>query len=97
MPCCAAERKNHSVDISVQFMGVPGVWYGSRETRVTSRGGQEKGTIVTAYVLYCFDGNAVWYCYCSKLGSCVVVCAWYCTAGYCLFCVDRVKVVRYLF
>ena len=51
MPCCAAERKNHSVDISVQFMGVSGLWYGSRETRVASRRGQEKGTIVTAYVL----------------------------------------------
>ena len=93
MPCCAAERKNHSVDISVQFMEVPGVWYGFRETKVASRGGQEKGTIVTAYVLYCFDGNAVWYCYCCNLGSCIVVC---CTGVSCLFCAGRVKVLRYL-
>ena len=47
-----------------------------------SRGRQEKEAIVTVYVLYCFDGNAVWYCYCCNLGSCIVVCAWYCTAVY---------------
>ena len=69
--------------------------YGSRAARVASRGEQEKGTIVTAYVLYCFDGNAVWYC--CKLGSCIVGCAWYSTAVYYLFFVDRVKVARYLF
>ena len=33
--------------------------YGSRAARVASRGGQEKGAIVTAYVLYCFDARGV--------------------------------------
>ena len=46
--------------------------YGSRAARVASRGGQEKGTIVTAYVLYCFDARGVIvvrYCFrnCSTL------------------------------
>ena len=58
MPCCAAERKNHSVDVSVQFMGY------LRRVRISgekgaSQGRQEKGTIVTAYVLYYFDARGV--------------------------------------
>ena len=50
--------------------------YGSRPTRVASRGGQEKGIIVTAYVLYCFDAREVIVVrYCFNLGSflCIVV------------------------
>ena len=55
---------------------IPDVQYGSRAARVAWRGGQEKGTIVTAYVLYCSDARgviAVRYCY--NLGSflCIVV------------------------
>ena len=57
VPCCAAERKNHSVDISVQFMGH--TWWEVRISRKkgASRGRQEKEAIVTAYVLYCFDAR----------------------------------------
>ena len=33
--------------------------YGSRGARVASRGVQKKGTIVTAYVLCCFDARGV--------------------------------------
>ena len=45
--------------------------YGSRAARVASQCGQEKGTIVTAYVLYCFDARGVivvQYCFsnCSR-------------------------------
>ena len=42
--------------------------YGSRAARVASRGGQEKGTNVTAYVPYCFDARGiivVRYCFSS--------------------------------
>ena len=60
----AAERKNHSVDIS--------------RKRGASRDRQEKETIVTAYVLYCFDARGVIAVRdCFNLGSflCIVVCA----------------------
>ena len=96
MPCCTAERKNHSVDISVQLMGylrrvrIPG-------EKGASQGRQEKGAIVTVYVLYCFDARGVIvvrYCfsYCSTvlfysgIFSCIMICAWYGTT---------VKAVRY--
>ena len=36
--------------------------YGSRAARVASRGGQGKGTIVTAYAMYCFDARGVLGC-----------------------------------
>ena len=69
VPCCAAERKNHSVDISVQFMGH--TWWEVRISRKkgASRGRQEKEAIVTAYVLYCFDARGVDVVqYCFKWG-----------------------------
>ena len=50
--------------------------YGSRAARVASRGGQEKRTILTAYVLYCFDARGVIIVrYGFSLGSflCIVV------------------------
>ena len=44
--------------------------YGSRAARVAPRGGKEKGTIVTAYVLYCFDARGVIVVrYCFNLAS----------------------------
>ena len=61
MPRCAAERKNHGVDISVQFMGY--LAYGTTLTQKkgASQGRKEKGTIVgvvfksgSADVLYLF-------------------------------------------
>ena len=79
MPCCAAERKNHSVDISVQFMGY------LRRVRISGEKGSSQGRQEgMAYksgsvnVLYCIDGNTVWYCYCLKLGSCGTVLLFYC-------------------
>ena len=54
--------------------------------------GRKKKAIATVYVLYCSDGNAVWYCYCLKLGSCGTVLMFYCC-----FCDDRVRVARNLF
>ena len=68
MPCCAAERKNHSVDISMQFMGY------LRRVRISgekgaSQGRQKKRIIVTAYVLYRFDARGVVVVqYCFKWG-----------------------------
>ena len=68
MPCCAAESKNYSVDISVQFMGYLRRVRISGEKRA-SQGRQEKGTIVTTYVLYCFDARGVVVVqYCFKWG-----------------------------
>ena len=58
MPCCAAESKTYSADISVQFMGYLRRVRISGEKRA-SQGRQEKGTVVTAYVLYCFDARGV--------------------------------------
>ena len=55
-------------------MGVSGVQYISRAARVASRGGQEKETIVTAYVLYNFDARGVVVVqYCFEWGLCIVV------------------------
>ena len=68
MPCCAAESENYSVNISVQFMDYLRKVRISGEKRA-SQGRQEKGTIVTAYVLYCFDAREVVVVqYCFKWG-----------------------------
>ena len=58
------------------MFGLPGVKCGSHAKKGASRGRQEKEAIVTVYVLYYFEDNAVWYCYCCNLGSyslCVVL------------------------
>ena len=57
------------------------LWATWRKVRISrekgaSRGRREKGTIVTAYVLYCFDARGVIEVrYCFNLGSflCIVV------------------------
>ena len=63
MPCCAAERKNHNVDISVQFMGY------LRRVRISGEKGASQGRQEgMAYrsgsvnVLYCIDekNNQCW-------------------------------------
>ena len=69
----------------MQFMGY------LRRVRISGEKGASQGRQEgMAYrsgsvnVLYCIDGNAVWYCSkdgtvvkICKLGSCIVVCAWY--------------------
>ena len=51
--------RRYSVDISEQFKG--NTWWEVRisHKKGASRGRQERGAIVTVYVLYCFDARGV--------------------------------------